>query len=459
MSEEKIDVSSCSLNELFNCHNTNINNSSIGGKLKIPEYQRPYTWGKKQIVNLVKDIKEFDANNDAGKALYYLGSLILHKDKNGFLNIIDGQQRITTMLILYSLQEESFDIPIKYSSPSTVAQIKKNIFTINKIDVPRIDLNLFNVTLVVTHNEDNAYTFFETQNTGGVRLSGVDIIKSHHLRAIKNSHVLNQSAESWEKFKNLNYIVDLVTKARYWNVVNWRDYPSFRAEKAIKESIVDEFTENTSKDNRDVIYQQIHLIEHDNCQEWRLLNKGRSVRQPLSDGVNSIEYFSDMVLIYEDIFKLNLDTKISSSFIDFRDKFIKGENGTIFIKELFELCTIVYANKFGYALLFEFSLWAFRYCYSTRVTSKRTVRENSIFKFARQEMIIDKIINSYTHDEVIDHLKQFSYVFDSNNIDSNNVKGRFIKSLKDYFSADFDNKEKVSKCYDQLLKKGINGKL
>ena len=39
-------------------------------------------------------------------------------------------------------------------------------------------------TLVITQSEDDAYQFFETQNTGGVRLSGPDIIKAHHLRAI-----------------------------------------------------------------------------------------------------------------------------------------------------------------------------------------------------------------------------------------------------------------------------------
>ena len=68
--------------------------------LKIPEYQRPYKWTEKNVNNLIDDII---SNKD--KSEYRLGTLVLHLfDQN--LDIVDGQQRIVTlMLILYALSE------------------------------------------------------------------------------------------------------------------------------------------------------------------------------------------------------------------------------------------------------------------------------------------------------------------------------------------------------------------
>ena len=69
--------------------------------LNIPEYQRPYVWDKQRINELLSDLKK--SNNDE----YYLGVILLHKEgrniyKEGcnIYNIIDGQQRIITLLTL-----------------------------------------------------------------------------------------------------------------------------------------------------------------------------------------------------------------------------------------------------------------------------------------------------------------------------------------------------------------------
>ena len=62
----------------------------IQGQLSIPEYQRPYVWGEKQIDKLIEDLK--DHQEQFTDSPYYLGSVILH-EQDGYLNIIDGQQR------------------------------------------------------------------------------------------------------------------------------------------------------------------------------------------------------------------------------------------------------------------------------------------------------------------------------------------------------------------------------
>ena len=68
----------------------------IKDNYKIPLYQRNYSWGKDEIEQLINDI--YNASNNLNKN-YYIGSLIVHKDKE-YYEVVDGQQRLTTINIL-----------------------------------------------------------------------------------------------------------------------------------------------------------------------------------------------------------------------------------------------------------------------------------------------------------------------------------------------------------------------
>lgn len=65
---------------------------------QIPRYQRPYSWGDEQLSKLWDDLRE--AQQFEPK--YFLGSIITAKpeDASNYLDIVDGQQRLTTLLIL-----------------------------------------------------------------------------------------------------------------------------------------------------------------------------------------------------------------------------------------------------------------------------------------------------------------------------------------------------------------------
>ncbi len=74
---------------------------------RIPEYQRPYVWGKDEVVDLLDDISyaaENTPNND-----YFLGSFVYQHKKAGgdqeFIenDLLDGQQRITTIFLLFAV--------------------------------------------------------------------------------------------------------------------------------------------------------------------------------------------------------------------------------------------------------------------------------------------------------------------------------------------------------------------
>ena len=66
---------------------------------QVPVYQRPYSWDTEQIEELWDDIYEAFENEDGE---YFLGSIILTRNEiNKDLDIIDGQQRLTTLTILF----------------------------------------------------------------------------------------------------------------------------------------------------------------------------------------------------------------------------------------------------------------------------------------------------------------------------------------------------------------------
>ena len=69
----------------------------------VPDYQREYVWEERQVTQLLLDVfEEFDNNHNKE---YFIGSTVVFKDNNGCYELIDGQQRTTTLfLIICSLK-------------------------------------------------------------------------------------------------------------------------------------------------------------------------------------------------------------------------------------------------------------------------------------------------------------------------------------------------------------------
>ncbi len=80
---------------------------------EIPTYQRPYSWEIEQVDELLNDL--LDATERDDEAPYFLGSIVLIKEGEGSKSeVVDGQQRLTTLSILFCvLRELSKDIDAK----------------------------------------------------------------------------------------------------------------------------------------------------------------------------------------------------------------------------------------------------------------------------------------------------------------------------------------------------------
>ena len=82
----------------------------FGGQFmfRIPQYQRPYAWGTDEAGELLSDILE--AKERDPLAPYFLGSVVLIKEPGASdSDVIDGQQRLTTLTILFCVMRELSD--------------------------------------------------------------------------------------------------------------------------------------------------------------------------------------------------------------------------------------------------------------------------------------------------------------------------------------------------------------
>jgi uncharacterized protein with ParB-like and HNH nuclease domain len=80
----------------------------------IPDYQRPYVWGKDEITELIDDISYAAKHNPEGE--YFLGSMVLRKKTHRQENVnfeehelLDGQQRLTTLMLILACVRDHVD--------------------------------------------------------------------------------------------------------------------------------------------------------------------------------------------------------------------------------------------------------------------------------------------------------------------------------------------------------------
>lgn len=175
--------------------------------LVIPNFQRSYVWKEINLKKLINDLEEFLLSN---KDEYYMGTLLLYKSENKEeYEIIDGQQRITTLTIFYNslFNRIPDNFKIAFSSQESINNIvrAKKYFDDDKNKIEQNKNDLFQklkFTVIITNSQDEAFTFFDTQNSRGVKLKAIDLLKAHHLRAISNNERQKISAKKWEKVEN-----------------------------------------------------------------------------------------------------------------------------------------------------------------------------------------------------------------------------------------------------------------
>lgn len=106
----------------------------LGRDFSIPGYQRGYRWTKRQVDDLLDDILEFMDKPPKEKEIYCLQPLVLkYKGKDNMVKgpweVIDGQQRLTTIKILLAYLEYEKSYSIEYETRK-----KEDILSVDKVE-------------------------------------------------------------------------------------------------------------------------------------------------------------------------------------------------------------------------------------------------------------------------------------------------------------------------------------
>ena len=238
-------------------------NSSIfsSDKYYIPLYQRDYAWEEKQIVQLIEDIDDVNLGEN-----YYIGSLIV-ANRNGSFEVVDGQQRLTTLFLLLSIlglnkgnedalsflcrdksnytlrhiqpiladERDKYDVDhLKQNIISGLNIIKENIEKFSDERKADFVKKLTNVVIyrieVPEHTDLNHY--FEIMNTRGEQLEQSDILKARLMRELQESKKDQQIFSTiWNACRDMSGYVQMhFTPAQRGELFSWywNQIPSHR---------------------------------------------------------------------------------------------------------------------------------------------------------------------------------------------------------------------------------------
>lgn len=139
----------------------------------IPDYQRPYAWEEKECQALWDDIfsfafpdndcNKFDRNNDE----YFLGPIVMF-DNGRQKEIIDGQQRLTTILLLLRAFYERYKKMMDENSLTTKKNIEQCIWKTDEFEKP--DMNALKIDSEVATDNDKD-EFLNILKTGAISSS------------------------------------------------------------------------------------------------------------------------------------------------------------------------------------------------------------------------------------------------------------------------------------------------
>lgn len=215
----------------------------LKANLIIPSYQRPYKWSSKNITDLILDTQNsIEESRKYPNFKYRIGTVILYKNDNGEYEVVDGQQRILSLLLLKLYFTPDFTCSTlentKFSNKITQNNLHNNFTTIKewfssvedddkKLFVNALK-NILEVVVIIVEKLKEAFQLFDSQNTRGRALYPHDLLKAYHLREIHDKYEMQNAVVKWES-KNPEDIRELFDLYLYpiWNWAKCRKCGNF----------------------------------------------------------------------------------------------------------------------------------------------------------------------------------------------------------------------------------------
>lgn len=427
----------------------------MGENLSIPMYQRPYRWSTDSVLTLVMDIYEAFLN---GILEYRIGSVVLHRindNKNEELNIVDGQQRLTTIAIIFYVFQELLVEDDK--TKIRLLEEKYNELSykaiIDNLDIIRRKLKEFdkkqlkeyynyileNCTIVkiVTDSEQEAFQFFDSQNSRGKELAPHDLLKAYHLREMndESEDIKVAIINDWENLEQ-NKLEDLFSNHLY-PLVRW-----YKLKSGIKYSVKDIKVFKGIKKNNNYnfsIYNRAAnmFIERFNSDKLYEITIGNLINQfqltqPIIAGKRFFKYSIHYTKLYNKIIKL-ISSKYDKELVA-----ISG-SGDRYVYNLFINILIFYVDRFNIESLSDTRIFLlYKWTFSLRLKMKSVYIETiNNYAMGKSERI-NKGLNMFS---IISEMQ------DSNELDS--------ISLDSITKEEFEKlnlNKRYNKIYDFIFK-------
>ncbi|MFJ7370261.1 DUF262 domain-containing protein [Lysinibacillus sp. NPDC098008] len=206
-----------------------VSNLFFQANYEIPIYQRNYAWREEQIQQLLDDINTSSHN-------YFLGTLIVNQKDLDSYEVIDGQQRLTTLFLLQkylkmSVLQGSLYFEAREKSNHTLAMLGKNnlpeellsqeimqgykiietYFYNKEIDKSKFIERLDNVQLIRIQvpSKIDLNHYFEIMNTRGEQLEFHEIAKAKLLSPLSSIEDKKVGALIWEACSKMDTYVQM----------------------------------------------------------------------------------------------------------------------------------------------------------------------------------------------------------------------------------------------------------
>lgn len=375
----------------------------LSENLTIPKYQRPYKWSTESAATLVTDSYSAFVNNVSE---YRIGSVVLHREvddnKTVKFNIVDGQQRLTTISIMFFVFGEMVK-SAGYENISKLLDQKYNELScnaiVNNLDVIRrkvkeieehqlkdyIEYLLDKCTLVkiITNDEQEAFQFFDSQNSRGKELAPHDLLKSYHLRemAYESESTKVEIINAWEninqsKLKNL-FSDNLYPLVRWYKQSDGLNYSAkdIKIFKGIKKN---------NNYNFSVYNRAANLyIERFNTEGTFELLSGQLINQfQLTQPIIAGKRFFQYTLHYLDLYE-KIEKRVIYRFNEKKGEIVKSGSGDNYVYNMFINVLMFFVDKFSMESLTDARLFfLYKWAFSLRVCMKAVYRE-SVNKYAR----------------------------------------------------------------------------
>ncbi len=247
----------------------------------IPSYQRGYRWTKQQVTDLLNDIWEFSQKDKKESEWYCLQPIVVLK-KEGKYNVLDGQQRLTTIfLILKYLGEKTFSIEYETRTDSEIflsnmeeSKQNDNIdyfhiiqanTTINdwfsKIEISDKE-NFKNIFLnktksiwyeTTTSTETEEIEIFTRLNMGKIRLTNSELIKALFLNSSNfddktDSEIHLKQLEIANEWDNIEYVLQ---NDEFWYFITNKEEENYPTRIDYLFEIIKEKEDENSNDNEE----------------------------------------------------------------------------------------------------------------------------------------------------------------------------------------------------------------